>query len=46
MGDLADKKCVPCQGGIPAFEVDEIHKYLKKINGWIVKQNRDKELSH
>ena len=42
MSDLADKKCVPCQGGIPAFEVDEIHKYLKKINGWEVKQNLEK----
>ena len=29
MTDLADKKCVPCEGGIPAFDVTEIHKYIK-----------------
>tara|TARA_B100000575_G_C22570164_1_gene361101 strand:- start:65 stop:400 length:336 start_codon:yes stop_codon:yes gene_type:complete len=42
MEDLADKKCVPCQGGIPAFDIKEIHKYLKKINGWEVLQNEGK----
>ena len=30
MNDLADKKCIPCDGGIPAFDINEIHKYLKK----------------
>ena len=39
MKDLADKKCVPCEGGIPAFELSEIHKYLKKIDGWNVLKN-------
>ena len=39
MTDLADKKCVPCEGGIPAFELSEIHKYLKKIDGWNVLKN-------
>ena len=41
MSDLANKKCVPCEGGIPAFEIGEIHKYLKKIDGWDVKSNKD-----
>ena len=41
MTDLADKKCVPCEGGIPAFEISEIHKYLKKIDGWDVLKNKD-----
>ena len=36
MSDLANKKCVPCEGNIPAFDKSEIHKYLK-INGWEVK---------
>tara|TARA_Y100000992_G_C20960058_1_gene347703 strand:- start:185 stop:520 length:336 start_codon:yes stop_codon:yes gene_type:complete len=36
MEDLANKKCVPCEGGIPAFDIKEIHKYLKKIDGWDV----------
>ncbi len=37
--DLSKKKCVPCEGGIPAFKYDEIHKYLKKVDGWEVKKN-------
>ena len=42
MTDLSDKKCVPCEGNIPPFDKSEIHKYLKKINGWEVKSNNDK----
>ena len=42
MNDLANKKCIPCEGGIPPFDIEEIHKYLKKIDGWEVKSNADK----
>ena len=42
MTDLASKKCIPCEGNIPAFDQSEIHKYLKKIDGWEVKSNQDK----
>ena len=42
MSDLHNKKCVPCKGNIPAFEMDEIHKYLKKVDDWYVKKNEDK----
>jgi len=42
MNDLANKKCIPCEGGIPAFELSEIHKYLKKIDGWNVLEDNDK----
>ena len=41
MSDLADKKCIPCEGGIPSFNLDEIHKYLKKVDGWDVKKNEN-----
>ena len=41
MEDLANKKCVPCEGGIPAFDIKEIHKYLKKVDGWDVKSKED-----
>ena len=34
MNDLANKKCVPCEGGIPNFDITEIHKYLKMVDGW------------
>ena len=42
MTDLADKKSIPCEGGIPGFEITEIHKYLKMVDGWEVKADEDK----
>jgi len=42
MSDLYKKKCVPCKGGTPSFKLDEIHKYLKKVDGWDVKNNENK----
>ena len=42
MTDLADKKCIPCEGGIPSFDIKEIHKYLKKVDGWDVKSDENK----
>ena len=42
MSDLADKKCIPCEGGIPSFDIKEIHKYLKKVDGWDVKSDDQK----
>ena len=42
MSDLSKKKCVACDGSIPPFDTAEIHKYLKKVDGWDVKSNDDK----
>ena len=42
MSDLSKKKCIPCEGNIPPFDPSEIHKYLKKVDGWYVKSNEDK----
>jgi len=42
MEDLSNKKCIPCEGSIPAFDINEIHKYLKKIDGWNVLENEEK----
>ena len=42
MNDLADKKCVPCEGSTPPFDKAEIHKYLKKVDGWDVKIDEGK----
>ena len=39
MSDLLNKKCVPCEGGILPFDISEIHKYQKKVDGWNVKKN-------
>ena len=40
MDDLTEKKCVPCEGNLPPLDYKEIHKYLKKVNGWEVKKNK------
>ena len=42
MNDLLNKKCVPCEGGISAFDISEIHKYQKKVDGWDVNDNEKK----
>ena len=42
MSDLSEKKCIPCEGKIPAFDISEIHKYLKKVDGWDVKEDETK----
>ena len=42
MNELKDKKCTPCEGGIPPFDISEIHKYQKKVDGWNVKKNEKK----
>jgi len=42
MSDLLEKKCVPCEGGVKAFDISEIHKYQKKVDGWdIIKDNKN-----
>ena len=40
MSDLAKKKCVPCEGNIPPFNAEEIHKYLKQVDGWKVVEDK------
>ena len=42
MTDLFKKKCIPCEGNIPRFDITEIHKYLKMIDGWEVKSEDSK----
>ena len=34
MSDLLKKNCVPCEGGVIPFDILEIHKYQKKVDGW------------
>ena len=34
MSDLTEKKCMPCEGGVLPFDISEIHKYQKKVDGW------------
>jgi 4a-hydroxytetrahydrobiopterin dehydratase len=42
MSDLLKKNCFACDGNVPPFDTNEIHKYLKKVDGWDVKSNNDK----
>ena len=42
MNDLSNKKCLPCEGGVPSLNLDEIHKFQKKVDGWDVKPNEKK----
>ena len=42
MNDLINKKCVPCEGGVIPFDISEIHKYQKKVDGWsLVKKQEE-----
>ena len=41
MSDLLNKKCVPCEGGVIPFDVSEIHKYQKKVDGWDVTKDEN-----
>ena len=42
MSNLLNKKCVPCEGGILPFDLSEIHKYQKKVDGWDIKKGKKK----
>ena len=42
MNDLITKTCVPCDDGALPFDISEIHKYQKKVDGWSVKKNEKK----
>ena len=42
MSDLTEKKCLPCEGGVLPFDISEIHKYQKKVDGWdLDKDNKE-----
>ena len=42
MNDLLNKKCAPCEGGVLPFDISEIHKYQKKVDGWdILKDEKE-----
>jgi 4a-hydroxytetrahydrobiopterin dehydratase len=34
MSDLAQKRCVPCEGGIPPLGKGEVEKLLAQLVGW------------
>ena len=42
MNDLLNKKCIPCEGGILPFDISEIYKYQKKVDGWNILKDEKK----
>tara|TARA_Y100000816_G_C25940667_1_gene490602 strand:+ start:365 stop:709 length:345 start_codon:yes stop_codon:yes gene_type:complete len=40
--DLYNKKCLPCEGGVIPFDISEIHKYQKKVDGWDITEDGKK----
>ena len=36
------KKCLPCEGGVLPFDISEIHKYQKKVDGWDITEDKNK----
>ena len=40
MNDLKNKKCTPCEGKTIPFDISQIHKYQKKVDGWNIIKNK------
>ena len=40
--DLFKKNCKPCEGGVIPFDISEIHKYQKKVDGWDISKDNNK----
>ena len=34
MSDLAQKRCVPCEGGVPPLGKNEVENLLAQLDGW------------
>ena len=41
MDKLYKKKCTACDGKTLPFDISEIHKYLKKVDEWQVKNDNE-----
>jgi 4a-hydroxytetrahydrobiopterin dehydratase len=39
MSGLSLKECVPCRGGVPPLNEEEIAKFLPELDGWEVVNN-------
>ena len=46
MDDLLKKKCLPCEGGALPFDISQIHKYQKKVDGWEILEEKKIFLLH
>lgn len=39
---LADKKCVPCEGGVMPLTIKEATEHMQELNGWTLSSNARK----
>ena len=42
MSELSSKKCKSCEGDLIPFDISEIHKYQKKVDGWDITENKER----
>ena len=40
MSDLSQRKCVPCEGGVPKLEPEQASALLASRDGWTVREGR------
>ena len=38
-GDLAHRKCVPCEGDVPPYGEQQANQMLRALKGWIIENN-------
>lgn len=38
--ELAKKKCLPCEGGVPPLTEEELMEYITVVKGWIIRDNK------
>ena len=43
--ELAEKKCVPCEGGVEPFSKSQAEAYLAQVAGWILSPDA-RSISH
>ena len=39
MNELLNKRCLPCEGGVPALDLPAATDFLKKLDGWELHNN-------
>ncbi len=39
MTELAEKQCVPCQGGVPPLRPERVAELLTQLDGWTAERN-------
>lgn len=43
--ELTEKKCTPCEGGVPTMPIDDVQAHLAAIPGWLLSED-GKSIQH